>query len=322
MTACQLPRINFGGTNLNGNFYQVLGDNSGTFDQGTHYQGQLNLTQVRGAHTLRAGTDFRRHERFRNFPGNASGNFTFDNTYTRKADDTAESPAANLGLGWAAFMLGIPTRVEAEMTASSLISNHWLGTFFQDTWRVSESVTLNFGLRHEYETGLREKNDQMLVGFDPNVDVAIAQLAEAAYARSPIPQLAPSAFDVRGGTVYAGDPGQTGLSWGGQSMWMPRVSGSWTINERTVLKAGYGMYYDVLSATNFTPNQSGYSATTANVASVDFGQTLAAGQPEGRRVADAESVSRAGHRDALRRGTRQLARRQHGARHAFPGPES
>ena len=94
------------------------------------------------------------------------------------------------------------------MTASSLISNHWVGTFFQDTWRVSENITLNFGLRHEYETGLAEKNDQMLVGFDPNADVAIAQLAEAAYARSPQPQLAPSAFDVRGGPVYAGDSGQ------------------------------------------------------------------------------------------------------------------
>ena len=45
VTACQLPRINFGGNNLNGNFYQVLGDTSGTFDQGTHYQGQLNLTR-------------------------------------------------------------------------------------------------------------------------------------------------------------------------------------------------------------------------------------------------------------------------------------
>ena len=96
------------------------------------------MSQVRGSHTLRGGVDYRNHERFRNFPGNASGNFTFDNTYTRKADDTTESPAANLGLGWAAFMLGIPTRVEAEMTASSLISNHWVGSFVQDTWRVSD----------------------------------------------------------------------------------------------------------------------------------------------------------------------------------------
>jgi hypothetical protein len=278
VTACQLPRINFGGTNSN--FYQVLGDNSGTFDQGTHYQGQLNLSQVRGSHTLRAGVDYRRHERFRNFPGNASGNFTFDNTYTRKADDTTEAPAANLGLGWAAFMLGIPTRVEAETTASSLIANHWVGSFFQDTWRLSQTVTLNVGLRHEYETGLTEKNDQMLIGFDPQADIAISQLAEAAYARNPIPQLAPSAFDVRGGTVYAGDPGQSGISWGGQSMWMPRVSSSWSMNERTVVKAGYGLYYDVLSATNFTPNQNGYSATTFNEPSVDFGQTWILGDPK------------------------------------------
>ncbi len=212
---CQLPRVNFGGANLNGNFYQVIGDNAGTFDQGTHYQGQLNVSQVRGSHTLRGGVDYRKHERFRNFPGNASGNFTFDNTYTRKADDTTESPAANLGLGWAAFMLGIPTRVEAEMTASSLISNHWVGSFVQDTWRVSEKITLNVGLRYEYETGLTEKADQMLTGFDPNADVAIAQLAELAYARNPIPQLAPSAFDVHGGTIYAGDAGQSGqqLGW-------------------------------------------------------------------------------------------------------------
>ena len=112
MTACQLPQIAITG-------YQTFSTNSGTFDQGTHYQGQLNLTQVRGSHTLRAGADVRRHERLRNFPGNASGNFVFDNTYTRKADDTTVSPAANIGLPWAAFMLGIPTRVEEDLRCLS-----------------------------------------------------------------------------------------------------------------------------------------------------------------------------------------------------------
>ena len=278
VTACQLPRINFGGTTSS--TYQVIGDNSGTYDQGTHYQGQMNVSQVRGAHTLRGGLDFRRHQRVRNFPGNASGNFTFDQTYTRRADDTVVAPASNLGLAWAAFMLGIPTRVEAEMTAQSNASNNWVGSFVQDSWRITDKVTLNYGFRYEHETGIRESEDRMLIGFDPNADVAIAQLAEAAYAANPIPQLPASAFDVRGGTVYANDPGQTGLSWGGESMFMPRVSGSWSINDRTVFKGGYGMYYDVLNATNFTPNQSGYSATTANEASVDFGQTWLLGDPK------------------------------------------
>jgi hypothetical protein len=319
VTACQLPRVAISG-------YQTMSDNSGTFDQGTHYQGQVNVTRIRGEHTFRGGSDFRRHERLRNFPGNASGNFVFDNTYTRRADDTTLSPAANLGLSWAAFMLGMPTRVDADMTASSLASNHWVGTFFQDTWRVSESVTLNFGLRHEYETGIRETNDQMLVAFDPNADVAIAQLAEAAYARSPIPQLPATAFDVRGGTLYANSPGQTGLSWGGQSMWMPRVSGSWTIDPRTVLKAGYGMYYDVMNATNFTPNQSGYSSTTSNVASVDFGQTWLLGDPKrgispmtdpfpvrptGSRYDEALGAARGGHSALGTRFQAQNPNREH-----------
>ena len=282
VTSCQLPRINFGNVNADdSNFYQVLSNNSGTFDQGTHYQGQVNVSQVRGSHTLRGGADYRLHERFRNFPGNASGNFTFDNTYTRQADDT--TGASNLGLPWAAFMLGIPTRVEGEMTAQSQAANHYLGSFFQDTWRVSENVTLNVGLRFEYETGVREKDDRLLLGFDPNAEVAIAQLAEAAYARNPIPELPVSAFDVHGGTSYASSPGQTGLTWGGQSMWMPRIAGSWSIDEKTVFKGGYGMYYDVLNATNFTTpalNQLGYSATTTSASSVDFGQNWIMGDPK------------------------------------------
>ena len=133
-------------------------------------------------------------------------------------------------------MLGIPTRVEGEMTAQSQASNHYLGSYFQDSWRVSDNVTLNVGLRFEYETGVREKNDQLMLGFDPNAEVAIAQLAGAAYARNPIPELAVSAFDVHGGTSYASSPGQTGLTWGGQSMWMPRIAGSWSIDEKTVFR--------------------------------------------------------------------------------------
>ena len=162
----------------------------------------------------------------------------------------------------------------------------------------------------------------MLTGFDPNADVAIAQLAEAAYARNPIPQLAPSAFDVRGGTVYAGDPGQTGLSWGGQSMWMPRVSGSWSMNE-TVLKAGYGMYYDMLNATNFTPNQTGIQRDDHQRAERGLRTDVAARRPEGGHLADARSVPGAGHRDAIRRrrsATRSASNAALGT--AFPGAES
>ena len=82
---------------------------------------------------------------------------------------------------------------------------------------------------------------------------------------------------MRGGPIYAsGD----GMSWGGQSMWMPRVSGAYSLTDKMVLKAGYGMYYDTLNATAFTPLQTGFSQNTTSALSVDFGQTFLLGDPK------------------------------------------
>ena len=75
-------------------------------------------------------------------------------------------------------------------------------------------------------------------------------------------------------------PGATGMSWKGESMWMPRVSGAYTLGERTVIKGGYGLFYDTLNAGDYTGfNQLGYSSATTNVSSTDFGQTWLLGDP-------------------------------------------
>jgi hypothetical protein len=63
-------------------------------------------------------------------------------------------------------------------------------------------------------------------------------------------------------------------------MWMPRVSGAYSVNDKTVLKAGYGLYYDTLNATAFAPIQTGFSQTTTRNLSVDFGQTYLLGDPK------------------------------------------
>ena len=322
VTPCQLPRINFGGDNLNGNFYQVLGDNSGTFDQGTHYQGQLNVSQVRGSHTLRGWRGLPEARALSQLPRKRVRQLHLRqhlHAQSRRHDRIA---CGESRLGWAAFMLGIPTRVEAEMTASSLISNHWVGSFFQDTWRVSESVTLNFGLRHEYETGLRRRTTRCSPASIRTRTSRSRNWRKPRMRGIRFHNLRRAPSTCTAERFTPDDPGQTGLSWGGQSMWMPRVSGSWSMNERTVLKAGYGMYYDVLSATNFTPNQTGYSATTINEASVDFGQTWLLGDPKRGISPMTDPFPDAEHRNAFRPGDRQLARRQHRARHPFPGPES
>ena len=61
-----------------------------------------------------------------------------------------------------------------------------------------------------------------------------------------------SQFSVLGGSLYAGAPGATGKSWAGESMWMPRASAAYKLGERTVLKGGYGMFFDTLNAADYT----------------------------------------------------------------------
>ncbi len=60
---------------------------------------------------------------------------------------------------------------------------------------------------------------------------------------------------------------------------MPRLSFGYKLGEKTVIKGGYGMYYDTINARDWTPNQDGYDVTTTNQLSNDFGQTFALGDP-------------------------------------------
>ena len=268
---CMLPSITIGG-------YQGISQGTSSGDTTTNVQGTVNLTQVKGAHTLRGGVDARLAQRVRGPGGNPSGQLSFTNEFTRQASDTSQLTPSNLGLSLAAFMLGIPSTSSATIQPTSNLRNHYFAVYGQDTWRL-KNLTVNIGLRFEWEDGISEDNGAMLVDFDPTAKLAISDLAEAAYARAPIPQLAPADFHVRGGSVYATAPGQDGKAWRPQAMWMPRLSASYALGEKTVLKAGYGIYYDTLNAADYNPNTTGFSSTTTNTNSTDFGQTFLLGNP-------------------------------------------
>ena len=79
--------------------------------------------------------------------------------------------------------------------------------------------------------------------------------------------------------MFATDPGQDGRAWRAQSMWMPRLSASYKLGDKTVVKAGYGMYYDTLNANDYDLNNPGFSSTTSNSNSTDFGQSFLFGNP-------------------------------------------
>ena len=237
------------------------------------------MTQVFGQHTLRFGADVREALRTSMTPGVSAGSFAFNNAYTRKNDDTAVAPAGNLGLSWAAFMLGVPSTSTIAESDTHATQNPYYAGYVQNAWRVTRALTLNFGLRFEFEQGITERYDRMLVGWDPTLKLKISDAAVAAYAAKPLAELPASAFLVQGGSLYANAQGQGRRAWKSQAMFLPRVALAWQFNRKTVVRGGYGLYYDSLNATNQTPNQLGYSTTTTNVASNDFGMTWTSGNP-------------------------------------------
>ena len=229
------------------------------------------LTRIQGSHSLRGGYDLRNHYRQINNPGNTSGFFQPRNTYVRAADNT--TTAGLLGLEWASFMLAVPgNSVSVSKNDSYYLTNPYYGFYLHDDWRVSSKLTINAGLRVEREGGFRERFNRAVVGFDPNADLPITAAAQAAYAANPIPELPASQFVVRGGSVYLSQNG--GTSNDAENMLLPRFGIAYQWNDKTVVRAGYGFFFDTNNVLNNDLNQLGYSRDTATPVSNDNGLTF------------------------------------------------
>jgi hypothetical protein len=135
------------------------------------------------------------------------------------------------------------------------------GLYFQDNWRVSQRLSLNFGVRVEYEGGIKERFDRGLRGYDPTLKLAITDAVQTAYAAAPIPEVASANFRVLGGPSYLGQGVPRTLS-NPTTRLMPRIGFAYQLNSKTVIRGGYGVYYDTLNASHTFANQFGYNRST------------------------------------------------------------
>ncbi|MGH9659759.1 MAG: carboxypeptidase regulatory-like domain-containing protein [Bryobacteraceae bacterium] len=258
--------------------YQTMGQNVPAF---THFQlatGKLNFSHVRGRHTVRAGFDRREHYRLGGAPGNTSGNFRFANDFTRRYDDTLQ-PAGNLGHSWAAFMMGLPAEVLVDTNDTFAMRNPYWGWYVQDKWRATSKLTLHFGLRIEWEGGRYERYNRVINDFDPTLTLPITGAAEAVYRASPIPELPASSFRVIGGSTYPGVDGRDKSLQPGEWMWMPRFGAAYQLDAKTVLRGGYGRYFDTIHTGLFGVDQTGFSRQTSSIVTNNFGVSWALGDP-------------------------------------------
>ncbi|HJZ97000.1 MAG TPA: TonB-dependent receptor, partial [Candidatus Solibacter sp.] len=224
------------------------------YNDNTHHVLTGNLTQVHGKHMMRYGGEFWILQEARGGVGN-QGQFDFNGTWTRLNNINSAGPGDGSAL--ASLLLGMPTGGNLPVNANAVYSQHFVGFFVQDDWRVTPRLTVNLGLRWDYERPVMERFNRLTDRYDPATLNPISPAAQAAYAAilsSPAnatnqavqlaAQLAPaSAFRVPGVLGFAGLNGvpRTAVN-GDYREFQPRLGFAYQIDRNTVIRGGFGRF--------------------------------------------------------------------------------
>jgi hypothetical protein len=253
--------------------FQALSANSANLLPSQSFQWFGDAVTVKGSHSLKIGVDMRQYRLNVIQYGNATGTFSFGNTYVR-ASSSASSTVAQ-GQDLATLMLGLPTSGTYDINTYSSLYSYYFSGFVQDDWRLTPTLTLNLGLRFDDETPYSEKYGRTVNGFDSTTANPLAPAAIAAYAKNPIPQIAPSAFTVNGGLLFA-SPSNRGEYKVAGKPFSPRAGFAWSperFHGRTVIRGGFARFVSPITVANLGVNgsyssnplinQEGFSASTA-----------------------------------------------------------
>jgi hypothetical protein len=239
---------------------------------------EISAQHSRGNHSTSYGFEFRAS---RNNLANLTflnPRYDFGTTYTNGPLNS--SPAAPIGQGLAAFLLGQPSGGSIQRKDSFAAYNPDYSFFIQDNWRVTPKLTLNLGVRFENYRPVTERYNRSVREFDFAATSPIAAQARANFEKNPVPGIPASHFDLRGGYVFAGVNGEPReLTDDTGNLLAPRFGFAYRATDNTVVRGGYGIYFvptGLTSNVNFFPLQAGFNRTTDLIPSVDNGDNFIA----------------------------------------------
>ena len=202
-----------------------------------------------GKHSIKAGFDYRSIDlSFTDFQS-APGSFNFTGNFTEQAPNTPDGGAS--GSAIADLLLGLPTsgNIEESQRFYQYI-NYW-GAYVQDEFRITRKLTLDLGLRYEYETGLKDSNNNEVVAFNPTV-------------ASPLATLVPGTV---GGLEYAGTGGRNESGELSKRKFAPRLGYSYALGQKTAIRGGFGVFYSPLRYDATAALQTGFTTETPLISS-------------------------------------------------------
>ena len=217
-----------------------------------------SVSKFAGRHSLTFGFDFRTiHTDFTNY-NLAAGQFAFNGVFTQQYP----SQANKTGSDFADALLGYPSSGQVNTTTKLYTHVNYYAGYIQDDFRVNNKLTLNLGLRYEYETGISEANNHYVVGFN---GAATNPLAAGVTGITP-----------KGAIEYAGVNGNpTACCSPSGTKFGPRIGAAYSLNNKTVLRGGWGMFYAPIRFADDATLALGYTQNTTYVASNDGNATPA-----------------------------------------------
>ena len=189
----------------------ALIDNTYTFSD--------NLTWVKGRHTLKTGFWYSPYQNNTVYDFYVNGDFFF----------YGASGSSYLANDKAAFLTDLPDEYLQFGQAPSNIRTHNLGLFAQDSWRVTNKLTLNYGIRYEYSS--------------PKIDTQQRSFSLGFGKQSTVFTGAPQ------GLLFPGDAGApTGSNFAVKNNWAPRFGFAYDPkgDGKMSIRAGFGVFFDIL----------------------------------------------------------------------------
>jgi hypothetical protein len=253
-----MPYVTFGGSRLANSVAFNTGNNGASpfINYNTMIDAVDNISKVMGRHTIKAGVYIQRSRKNQTSFGAFDGNYNFG--------DTSANPY-DTGYGFANAALGV---YQSFSQAANFINGQYRYTnlefYAQDTWKITNTLTLDYGLRTawyqpQYEASLQAASflpsawsssqaprlyqPQTVNGVRSAVDPVTGQTLAAAF----IGYIVPNTGNVANGIIQGGVNGTSKyLQDSPPLLWGPRLGLAWDVTGRqnVVIRTGGGFYYD------------------------------------------------------------------------------
>jgi hypothetical protein len=195
------------------------------------YQFSGSMTKIQGGHTIKAGIEYRKYHENYFQPNTPNGSLTFSR------NQTAQNPlvsSSTQGDGLASALLGFGSGGVMSIDYPTAQTAGYFGTYINDDWRISRRLTLNLGLRYDFDIPRTDRYNR-INWLDLSAPSPLADN----------PQLKALFPGRLNGLMRFADADHRSPYEGDYNNWQPRVGLAYALNSKTSIRAAWGLFYVV-----------------------------------------------------------------------------